>query len=886
MQANQFYNASAADQATNNLVDEGTTLLHGDPNKVNPDGTHDTGFFGKQGQDMMDAAAATRQQLQDLVKNHRENLPSGQAQLEYDRNSRRWLQIQEGEMGRAYDGAQKTWMINNNTVSGKQALDDISRSATDDKAFSGYLENLKTAYGKTAQVHGLGDAGSQEAVRNATMDGWKVRLESLAATDPSRAEQLAVENKALLGVEGPALVTKYKKAAETADVHAGVGEAVAANIGKSTSELAGSVPGAAPRGGYGPEFTQYNQHLNNGDVQSALRLSEGLRTNAYWDVNHWRTGYGSDTVTRADGTVENVTAMTRITPEDAERDLQRRTALAAQTAQGAIGDARWGAMTPGAKAAMTSVVYNYGHVPSDIAAAARSGDPQALAGAITNHANDNAGVNFQRRRAEAGAVLGLGGNFGPGGPNAQPASLQIGGQAPPPALTSGGPSTLEGAPAGIQPATYMPAAEAAKPLDAPPEPETPEEKLERLTLAKDATLAYALEHHPEWNDAQQREAARQIELEFTRFTIATQMDAHTRKVRKDALGDKVAGMMLNGQPDQAFAMVHDPKNGLTNTERLAMSNAIEKQVGKSDPATLGPAYGDFLKRALAPPGSEDRIGIGDADKIFQGVGQGLTMRGAKEILSTVGSIQKSVDEFGNQIMIHTALERARDKIFHEEDIGSYHTRPPQAAVNAREAFTNKFLSDYNKYREKGYDPKGFSLFNPEEADKEIEAIYPLRQRRMDQMRAAGEAPEEKPVPAAQSGVDPVAWKGLMASPPIIENGTKIMDPQLWAGALNKLLSNPSPRNMAFFDKSTGAAKGGHWDAADIVEGLTGVRPANQEGSGAPTPIPAHRAPSLMDRAGNALSTAASHFHAPRLPDLSGVGARPLPPTWVPPAGGQ
>ena len=166
-------------------------------------------------------------------------------------------------------------------------------------------------------------------------------------------------------------------------------------------------PGPTPAArGNAAEFTQYNQLLNSGDAQSALRLSEGLRTNAYWDVNRWRTGYGSDTVTRADGTVEPVTATTQITPADAERDLQRRTALAAQTAQTTIGATPWGAMSPGAKAALTSVVYNYGHVPGDIAEAATSGDTNALARAIANHAGDNAGANFNRRNAEANTVLG------------------------------------------------------------------------------------------------------------------------------------------------------------------------------------------------------------------------------------------------------------------------------------------------------------------------------------------------------------------------------------------------------------------------------------------------------------------------------------------------
>jgi len=164
--------------------------------------------------------------------------------------------------------------------------------------------------------------------------------------------------------------------------------------------------GAASRVG-GTTAGFYLSALARGDVQGALRASEGLRTTPYPDVNHLRTGYGSDTVTRADGTVEEVGPDTRITPADAERDLQRRTGIYAQGAAQAIGPA-WASMTPGAQAAITSMAYNYGHVPQNVAAAAATGDPAAIAAAIRAHAGDNNGANYARRQAEARAVLGEG----------------------------------------------------------------------------------------------------------------------------------------------------------------------------------------------------------------------------------------------------------------------------------------------------------------------------------------------------------------------------------------------------------------------------------------------------------------------------------------------
>jgi hypothetical protein len=34
-----------------------------------------------------------------------------------------------------------------------------------------------------------------------------------------------------------------------------------------------------------------------------IRAFEQFRSSPYWDVNHHRVGYGSDTITRPDGTV-------------------------------------------------------------------------------------------------------------------------------------------------------------------------------------------------------------------------------------------------------------------------------------------------------------------------------------------------------------------------------------------------------------------------------------------------------------------------------------------------------------------------------------------------------------------------------------------------------
>lgn len=72
-------------------------------------------------------------------------------------------------------------------------------------------------------------------------------------------------------------------------------------------------------------YTDFNQ-----DISSFIAGHEGFRTDAYVDKNDsgqsagYRIGYGSDTITKADGRVIKVTPSMRITKADAKRDLDRR----------------------------------------------------------------------------------------------------------------------------------------------------------------------------------------------------------------------------------------------------------------------------------------------------------------------------------------------------------------------------------------------------------------------------------------------------------------------------------------------------------------------------------------------------------------------------------
>lgn len=129
---------------------------------------------------------------------------------------------------------------------------------------------------------------------------------------------------------------------------------------------------------------------------------EGFRSTPYWDVNAFRTGYGSDTVTLADGRVVPVSKGMTVSQEDAQRDLERRVSTEfTPRAIAKVGQDVWSRLSEPQRAALVSVTYNYGTLPDSVARVVASGDMAGAAQAISALGSHNGGVNAGRRAAEA-----------------------------------------------------------------------------------------------------------------------------------------------------------------------------------------------------------------------------------------------------------------------------------------------------------------------------------------------------------------------------------------------------------------------------------------------------------------------------------------------------
>jgi GH24 family phage-related lysozyme (muramidase) len=188
-----------------------------------------------------------------------------------------------------------------------------------------------------------------------------------------------------------------------------------------------------------------------------IKEREGFIAKPEYDVNAYRAGYGSDTVTRPDGSVEKIKPGMSVSREDAERDLQRRIQTEfVPKAAAKVGEENWSRLPENTRAALTSIAYNYGNIPSRIVPAVQSGNPEAIAKAIESLAGDNKGVNAGRRMQEANIARGTG----------LPGSQAV------PAFAAGGLPTFMGGPQ-IQPPINMMGAAPVNAMTAPQQPLPP-----------------------------------------------------------------------------------------------------------------------------------------------------------------------------------------------------------------------------------------------------------------------------------------------------------------------------------------------------------------------------------------------------------------------------
>jgi len=144
-----------------------------------------------------------------------------------------------------------------------------------------------------------------------------------------------------------------------------------------------------------------------------LKAYEGFLPKASYDVNAWRIGHGSDTITDNNGKFRKVVQGDTTTRTNALKDLTRRVAEFEKKVAKKVGVEYWQPLDYKVKGALISLAYNYGNITKQaIIDAIKTGNSAKIANSvISSTANDNKklSINVQnalkvRRKKEADII--------------------------------------------------------------------------------------------------------------------------------------------------------------------------------------------------------------------------------------------------------------------------------------------------------------------------------------------------------------------------------------------------------------------------------------------------------------------------------------------------
>jgi len=128
---------------------------------------------------------------------------------------------------------------------------------------------------------------------------------------------------------------------------------------------------------------------------------EGYNPTAVWDVNAYRIGHGSDTITDASGNFRKVKKGDVTTKANARKDLERRLPEFENKVKKQVGPEYWDPLNYKVKGALISLAYNYGSITKQaIKDAIKTGNSEKIANAVINSTyNDNKKQSAKVRQA-------------------------------------------------------------------------------------------------------------------------------------------------------------------------------------------------------------------------------------------------------------------------------------------------------------------------------------------------------------------------------------------------------------------------------------------------------------------------------------------------------
>lgn len=213
MQTAEFYNKVAADHATNNFVEQTRALVFGDPSKgqatdadgqpiKSPSGStvYQDGFYSLRGRDALDAYPEINQKLEDLRQEQLSGLHTAASQLEFDTESRRYLNETLNEMGRQATEQKKVWAQETAANSISLGQNAVAADLANPDALAQDREDLRNAYAKMDQAKfGFSPEIQQGSVLKADQAFYTTQIRAaLGNNDPDRAQKALSESGSIL----------------------------------------------------------------------------------------------------------------------------------------------------------------------------------------------------------------------------------------------------------------------------------------------------------------------------------------------------------------------------------------------------------------------------------------------------------------------------------------------------------------------------------------------------------------------------------------------------------------------------------------------------------------------------------------------------------------
>ena len=197
--AGKFFGQVAADQQTTSYLEQSNRILYGDPSKTGADGQPDRGFFGLEGEDRLKAASGVNQQLTKLRENLRGSLITPEQQEQFDQNTRFMQFRMQGEIGRGYDEAFKTYAGKVNESGYQNVMNSIALRPQDDQFAQTMIHQAMSYRVRQLQMQGLANPDAlKQAQIDTARDVSEARILALAPTNPDAAASIFNRDRPLL----------------------------------------------------------------------------------------------------------------------------------------------------------------------------------------------------------------------------------------------------------------------------------------------------------------------------------------------------------------------------------------------------------------------------------------------------------------------------------------------------------------------------------------------------------------------------------------------------------------------------------------------------------------------------------------------------------------